>query len=133
MSNQTTSNFYHNKMPTVLAFFLSNTGYSGQRLVCFRRLHSDIKILHQNFLFPGIPSPYESDIYINNIHSRIIFDRFNHLYNRTHASYLFVRLGNGSQPINIWPENDTDALLEALLLYLTVSSPPPSTSNNLPD
>ncbi|KIO10713.1 hypothetical protein M404DRAFT_20965 [Pisolithus tinctorius Marx 270] len=104
-------------MPTVLAFFLSMAENSGQRLICFQHLNSNIEVLHQNYLFPSVSFPYESDVSINNIRFRIIFDRYRHQHDHCQASYLFVRLGNNGSPIDIWPENDMDSILEALILY----------------
>ncbi|KIO06730.1 hypothetical protein M404DRAFT_24415 [Pisolithus tinctorius Marx 270] len=120
-------------MPTVLAFFLSRAENSGQRLICFQHLNNNVEVLHQDFLFPNVSSPYECDVSVNNVHFRIIFDRYRHQYDHSQVSYLFVRLHGNGNPMDIWPENDMDSILEGLLLY-PPSLPTLSTlSNTSPD
>ncbi|KIN94265.1 hypothetical protein M404DRAFT_35241 [Pisolithus tinctorius Marx 270] len=92
-----------------------------------------VEIIHHRNLFPPNTTPFESDVFVNHIHFRIVFDRYRHQYNRSQASYLFVCLGNHGRAINIWPENDMDAILEALIMYPRPPSQLPTTSDLFPD
>ncbi|KIN97637.1 hypothetical protein M404DRAFT_29494 [Pisolithus tinctorius Marx 270] len=104
-------------MTSVLAFYLSLSDSSGQRVVSFKNLDHDIEILVRDNVFPVDSVLCETNVHVNEYHFRIIFDRHRHRHVRSQASYLFIRIGPHNYPIHLWPENDLDPILEALTLY----------------
>ncbi|KIO05050.1 hypothetical protein M404DRAFT_25677 [Pisolithus tinctorius Marx 270] len=104
-------------MASILAFFYSANENSGQCIVTFKCLNDNIEIVVQRDVFPVNHTLSETDVHVNGIHFRILFDCHRHQRLHSQASYLFIRINQHGLPTHIWPENDLHHILEALLVY----------------